>query len=402
MKLLHAALAGLLFLLMNGITALALAQENLNYPKDERVTFTPADSSMGIQLRMRTQNRIDINSSYSNLGELTETQFRVRRMRLEAEGFIIDPRLTFEFQLGFSRDDLQEQLDDVANLLFDAFIQYALTDDLSIRFGQFVLPGNRQRVIGSRDLQLIDRSIANSAYNLDRDVGLMLMYSKKIGKAQLVYFGAMSNGVGRNILDPTEIENYSAFSLAFTQRLEFLPLGRFTGDGDYFESDLLREKEPKLSVGGGYFRNNDAIRTRSQRGPQLYGTRDINSTFADMIFKYRGFSLMAEYLNMYSPEPITQEENDFRVVQSGAGYMIQAGYVWPSLWEIAGRYSSRTPNSLVTAFQFPESELLLGVSRYIRGHRIKFQSDIGYITDSNRPEDAQESLQWRIQMELGF
>src|SRR5690606_39523031 len=66
--------------------------------------------------------------------------------------------------------------------------------------------------------------------------------------------GAISSGDGRNI-------TASDRGLAYTGRLELLPLGRFTNGGDYFEGDLVREPKPKISVGLTLTSNQDAIRT---------------------------------------------------------------------------------------------------------------------------------------------
>ena len=52
----------------------------------------------------------------------------------------------------------------------------------SIKFGQGKLPGNRERVISSGNLQLVDRSRLNSRYNIDRDVGFTLSNWTKLGK----------------------------------------------------------------------------------------------------------------------------------------------------------------------------------------------------------------------------
>lgn len=402
MKLTAIFWAGIIFCLLGTGIPLAQAQDRLNYPEDEKLSIAPADSSMAIHFSARMQNRLDLHSRYSDITSLTQAQFRVRRMRLKANGFVVSPKLIFKLELAFTRDDLSEQLDERANILYDAIIEYSFTPVLSLRFGQFKLPGNRQRVISSQDMQMVDRSLVNGAYNLDRDVGLMLRYSKEIGSTKINYFSSLSNGEGRNVLGSEERLNDAEINLALTQRLEVLPFGDFTDGGDYFEGDLLREEKPKLSLGGGYYYNNDAFRTRGQRGELLYETRDIYSFFGDFIFKYQGASLMGEYLRMGSPSPVTSNENDRRAIASGQGYMVQAGYVFTSLWELSARFSAVTPADEVTDFQQPSSETILGISRYIRGHRIKIQSDIGYATNYSLPADLQNFWQWRMQMELGF
>ena len=59
--------------------------------------------------------------------------------------------------------------------LFGCFIQYNFYKNLSIKLGQGKLPGNRERVISSGNLQFVDRSRLNSRFNIDRDFGAQLL-----------------------------------------------------------------------------------------------------------------------------------------------------------------------------------------------------------------------------------
>ena len=384
----------------------AHAQDALIYPKPEGIYFYAKDSTTRVHFGARLQSRIDVSSLYGEGYSPSEVQFRLRRLRLKAAGTVVDPRLSFKLELGFSSNDLRESLDNTANILYDAYIQYDLYPNLSLSFGQFKLPGNRQRVISSQALALVDRSLLNSEYNLDRDVGLLLEYKQSLGRLGFRYYGAVTNGEGRNILTSAQKLNEEELNLAFTQRIELLPFGWFEDGGDYFEGDLLHEETPKLSIGVGYAYNNDAIRERGQRGRLLFENRDINSFISDFIFKYQGWSLMGEYINTYTDSPITTfisaEEEESSAVNAGSGYMLQTGYVWPSLWGLNARYSSTSPDPVVATYYQPATELLVGISKYIRGHRIKIQSDVGYLTDQSLTEERQKYWQWRVQMELAL
>lgn len=377
-------------------------QEKNPLRKPPSVVYQAPDTSMRIKFNARMQNRLEVDNQTSEGLAPSEVLFFIRRFRLKSSGFLINPRLKYKLELAFSKRDVSPQLGQWGNNLYDAYIDYALSPNLGIRFGQFKLPGNRQRVISSGSLALVDRSPANGAYNLDRDVGVMLAYEKKLGQAEIRYNVALSNGEGRNILSTRYEPNKNEINLAVTQRVEFLPFGDFTKGGDYFEADLVREETPKLSVGGGYYYNHDAIRSQGQLGSQLLAPRDINSTFADMIFKYQGFSMMAEYLQMGSQNPVTMEEDKAVAVKDGDGFMVQAGYVWPSLWGIAGRYSEINPTVEVLDFQQAETEAVLGVSRYLNRHTIKVQTDIAYLTDREAAPEFQNYWRWRFQVELGF
>jgi phosphate-selective porin OprO and OprP len=76
--------------------------------------------------------------------------------------------------------------------------------------GQTKLPGNRQRVNSSGDLQLVDRSIVNAFFNIDRDFGIQAYYKNHINQFQYVLRGAISSGEGRNSLISDEGLAYSS------------------------------------------------------------------------------------------------------------------------------------------------------------------------------------------------
>ena len=202
-----------------------------------------------------------MTESGTNL-DIAQVEARVRRLRLRFDGFIYTPRLTYLIQLAFTRSDMDFDDTGVPNIIRDAMIIYAITNNFSIGVGQTKLPGNRQRVNSSGDLQFADRSIVNATFNIDRDFGLQLYYNNNIQWLHYVLRGAISSGDGRNITS-------SDRGLAYTGRIELLPFGRFTNGGDYFEGDLAREPSPKVSIGLTYSSNQNAIRTGGQLGRYL-------------------------------------------------------------------------------------------------------------------------------------
>ncbi|MFK7952147.1 MAG: FmdC precursor, partial [Ekhidna sp.] len=238
----------------------------------------------------------------------------------------------------------------------------------SLWWGQTKLPGNRERVISSQKLQFVDRSLVNSRFTLDRDKGIQLHHKSSNSKFKQAL--ALSIGEGRNIIDNNPGQGYQV-----TGRLEFLPMGSFTNKGDYFGSDLEREPSPKLSIGLTGDLNNNATRTRGNLGgfntdvDGNYLTNDLRSVFVDMMFKYNGFSAAAEYANRGTGS----SNNGFG---TGNGIVAQAGYLLPSNWEIAARFTDINASSSSSLNN--QTEYTLGVSKYIVGHSVKIQSDISY------------------------
>ncbi|MFZ1808298.1 MAG: porin [Cyclobacteriaceae bacterium] len=383
---------------------------NFFYKKGRGFGLVTKDSIFSINYQFRIQSRATFNSiSDSDLG-LQSAEMRVRRLRMKFEGFVYDPRLTYYIQLSFSRGDMDfrgienSAINNSPNVVRDAVIYYALTKNIKLGFGQTKLPGNRQRVISSGDQQFIDRSIVNATFNIDRDFGFFGQYSGKFMNLR----GALTSGEGRN-------SNLSPNSgLAYTGRVEFLPLGRFTGNNDYVEGDLARESRPKLSIGLTASQNNNAVRQSGQLGNDLFESRTLNSMEADILFKFNGISWYSEYMERNTSNPITinpSNPSSLRTVFAGSGYMSQLSYLFKNNIEVGARYATTKPEkALYENVSFPQlnerktetKELV--VTKYLVGHRLKIQGGIMYTRLSGLVAPFNESDYWSgsFQMELGI
>jgi hypothetical protein len=360
--------------------------------------ITSPDSLFMLNIRFRMQNRLAFTSeSESDLG-IKSVEARTRRLRLRLDGFIYTTRLTYLIQLAFTRSDMDYDDTGFPNVIRDAMIQYKVNEHFSIGLGQTKLPGNRQRVNSSGDLQLPDRSIVNSTFNIDRDFGVQFYYNNALQGLNYVLRAAISSGDGRNITS-------SDRGLAYTGRLELLPFGKFTNGGDYFEGDLAREPKPKVSFGLTYSNNQNAIRTGGQLGKFLYQSRDIQTNMADFLLKYNGWSFAAEYLRRTAVDPITtNEDGDQRFVYVGHGQNFQGSYLFKNNFEIVGRYSQVRPDSDIQTLEEKIQQYTMGVTKYIRGHRLKLQSDLTYeentwLIGSNANHN---NWQLRFQIEAGI
>jgi phosphate-selective porin OprO/OprP len=328
------------------------------------------DSLFLLNIRIRMQNRMAFRTESVDDFTIDEVEARVRRLRLRFDGFLYTPRLTYLIQLSFSRGDLDYDDTSFPNIVRDAMIIYAVNKHFSIGLGQTKLPGNRQRVTSSGDLQLADRSIVNATFNIDRDFGVQAYYNNYIGKFYYVLRGAISSGEGRNITN-------SDRGMDYTGRIELLPFGPFTNGGDYFEGDLAREPKPKISLGMTASHNENTTRTGGQLGRFLYDPRDINTVMTDFMFKYNGWALACEWLQRNSPNPITtNEDGDIRYVYAGFGQNYQGSYLFKNNYEIVGRFSQVTPYEKIQMLDDQTKQFTIGASKYLRGHRVKFQTDV--------------------------
>jgi phosphate-selective porin OprO and OprP len=380
--------------------------QTISYPTwGKGVTFTPKDSSGSIHMSARIQNLFILDQGITPTGQDLKVNGMTRRARLKFDGFAFSPKLKYKIELGLSNRDTKFS-DDAglvggnAKIILDAVVKYQVVQNTTIWFGQTKLPGNRERVISSQKLQFVDRSNVNSKFNIDRDFGFQLHHKFKIGESVVLFKESVSLGEGRNMI----VSNNGGFD--YTGRVEFLPFGTFESKGDYFSSDLKRETTPKLAFGFTADLNQGAIKQGGQLGKILidtagnYVNSDLTSYIADMIFKFKGFSSLMEVA--YRESSMGNYVDAFgRSFNQGFGYNIQAGYLFKSNYEVAARYTRVMPLSGMASNINHGEQYTLGLSKYIKGHNLKLQTDLTY-DRALTTTFAQDKFIFRLQTEVSF
>jgi len=375
------------------------------------INFTSKDSTFSVKFAPRIQFRANTKWNYEDeTFQPADFHFSIRRARLKFDGFAFSPKLKYKIELGISNQDqgtFQEYTDESPGILLDAVIKWNFYKNFTLWAGQTKLPGNIERVISSGDLQLINRSLLNSNFNIDRDIGFQLRHQATIGTNFVIKdVISISQGEGRNI------DTGNEGGLQYTGRLELYPFGNFTKNGAYFEGDLEREQTPKLLVAATYNFNADAVKTKSnigdfmQTSTGLFKT-DITTIFTDVAFKYKGFSVLMEYAYRDAENPIATEDNGDpaigedgnptgHIVNVGEGFNAQGAYLFHSNYELTLRFTSI--NFKPIAGRKDQNEYTIGVSKYIVGHKLKVQSDFSYATQA---EDT-NYLFFRLGFDLHF
>jgi phosphate-selective porin OprO/OprP len=380
--------------------------QQTNAPKFGKGLFNLVgkDSTYSMKIATRMQF-LAISSWESEDGNLInpESNILVRRARLKFDGFAFSPKLKYKMELGLSNRDISggsEFTRNTPRYILDAVIMWNFYQNFELWAGQTKLPGNIERVISSGNLQQVDRSLLNSRFNIDRDIGVQLRHHFNISDNFLVREKfAISQGEGRNITEG----NLGGHQ--YTARLEFLPFGKFKSKGEYSGSDLKREENPKLMIAATYDHNNNAVKNRSNQGSYMtndvgFYETNINTIFIDAMFKYKGFSLMAEYADRDAKDPFAKNSDGTLTgdeVQVGNGFNVQAGYLLKKDWEVSGRYTNIELDRNVTG-KNPENQYTLGVSKYIVGHKLKVQSDISYLS----LDGSNNELMYRLQFDIHF
>lgn len=354
------------------------------------IGITTPDSLFQVNLRFRMQSRAGV---FFEQDKPTEYEMQVRRLRLRLEGFVKDPKLTYTIQLSFTPGDTGSN---PSNFIRDAVIHYKPNPHWAFHFGQTKLPGNRQRVNSSGALQFTDRTINNASFTIDRDFGLFAYYSNQFSEDfNFSIKTAVSTGEGRNFSRKSE-------GLSYTGRVELYPLGKFSKNGAFFEGDLERETSPKLYFGAGYNFNNKAIKSQGQTGENLFEARDLHTFSSDLVFKYSGLASMLSYMRRDAANPITRKGAEEASVFVGQGIDVQNSYTFASMWEISSRYSFQKPLGAISHLYAKKNEFSLGVTKYIWGHSLKFQTELTHSIHHFHNNVSKKQWYGRFQVEFGI
>jgi len=382
----------------------ANAQET-NAPKFGKGLFNlmGQDSTWSMKVGLRFQSlatsKWDVNNGLSN----PESSMLIRRSRLKFDGFAFSPKLKYKVELGLSNRDQSGAsiyTSNASRQILDAVLKWNFSGNFVLWFGQTKLPGNRERVISSANLQQVDRSLLNSRFTIDRDIGIQLRHHFNLTDTFLVKeIFSIAQGEGRNITTG------NVGGHQYTTRVELFPFGDFKNKGDYKGSDLKFEPSPKLSLGVAYDFNNNASKTRSNQGSYMlndtgFYSTNISTLFIDAMYKHQGFSLMAEYANRTADDAFAKNSDGSLTgaeVQVGNGLNIQTGYLLSKTVEFSGRYTNISLDREITG-KGSENQYTLGLSKYISGHNLKVQTDVSY-TDIGFKTNQ---LLYRVQVDIHF
>ena len=382
-----------------------LSSQETSAPKFGKGLFNliGKDSSFSMNVSARMQmlgtSNWDVNNGLSN----PTSNLLVRRARLKFSGFAYSPKLKYKLELGLSNRDIGKAssfTNEAPKYILDAVVKWNFSGNFVLWFGQTKLPGNRERVISSGDLQQVDRSLLNSRFNIDRDMGFQLRHHFNLTDTFIVKeMFAVSQGEGRNITTG----NLGGHQ--YTSRVELLPFGKFASKGDYRGSDLKFEPTPKLALGFTYDFNNDAVKNRSNQGSYMtndtgFYSTNISTVFVDAMYKHKGFSVMAEYAYRDAEDAFAKNSDGTLtgdVVQVGNALNLQTGYLLSKTLEISGRYTNIDWDSDITG-KGAENQYTLGLSKYIVGHKLKVQTDVSYLDLATKTNQ----FMYRLQVDIHF
>ena len=376
-----------------------------------------------------------INSEESN-----SSRYRMRRVRLRMDGQSSNERFKYRFQVDLSGvSEIGESDEDP---LLDAYVDYALTNRISVKFGQrSTYTDNRELFMNSNSLQLVERSRLTSAFSSIREFGLFISGRFRAGRGSYLrpHF-VLTNGDGKNVY------SRDRGGLKIGGRVDYLPFGLFTNMGQFRQIDVMREQVPKLVVGVHYSKNNGMSSRRGRySGRIIYlnandqeSLPDYTKYGVDFLFKYKGFSALGEYIKSSAevPSDITQRirnngsisesflVNEVQDVDSyvkgrmmlGSAYNIQMGYLFKNGFSVDSRYTHliADENSFLNneTFYNRPNYYTLGFSKLLgRNYGFKVQASVTHVDgslginhdlDTNTPAIFEDEIIFRLITTISF
>lgn len=271
---------------------------------------------------------------------------------------------------------------------------------LQLRLGQWKVNYNRERVDSSGAQQLVDRSIVNREFTLDRQQGLMLLGRLWAGKpADFRYYFGVLEGNGLNA--PSDDDD-----LMYLGRLQWNFFGR---DLEFSQSDIQRREKPAGSLAFAAVRNTSPFtRFSSDGGGQLDGFEDgvegqyvVEQWVEELAIKYRGMSLQHELHSKTVDDRVNLTTRTLR-----GGYL-QAG-AFPNEWwatipaplEFAIRYAFVDPDT--EADRDWREELTAGANWFFAGHDNKLSADVSRVSLEQPGAESLNEWRTRLQWDVSF
>lgn len=356
--------------------------------------FQTSDNRFLLQIQNRFQFRYATPSDQTpvDLTAYTEDNqqvFKIRRSRFKVGGHAYQPWLKYYFEYDWG-----------SSSLLDYRLMLEKWEFLNFIIGQWKIYYNRERVISSGKQQLVDRSLINRAFTIDRQMGISV-YGRLLKKtwADFTYHLTVATGNGRgNTSNDDE-------HLMYVGRIQWNLFGR---ELPMTSSDLEYHEQFTGSIAGAMSTNNSAYtRFSTSGGGQLenftsdtVGQYRTHQFLIETAFMYKGFSWLQEYhlkeIRDHYHAQTTRMEGYF----AQAGYFFHHAFSWfPKKLEIAGRYAAYRPD--ISHYSNAIEAYSIAANWFFKGHRNKLTADFTCF-NSFEENGLFDGNRFRIQWDVSF
>jgi hypothetical protein len=353
------------------------------------------DGDFLIQIQSRLQFRLAYPGdadplTLEDFEDPDQLLLRVNRARLKIGGHGHRPWLKYFFEYELAQSNL-----------LDFRFMLERYEGARVKIGQWKIHYNRERVISSGKQQMMDRSLINRPFTLDRQQGIAFYGRLRARSAtDFSYWLSMLTGTGRG----SRVNDDG--QLMWMGRLQWNPLGRVV---PFSGSDPGRTEDPALLVGLAAVTNRSPYTRFSQDGggqlegfeEEVAGQYRVSQWMLETAYVGRGFAWQQEL----HWKQIDDRVND--AVTTLMGNYAQAGYFFHGVWEsfpepleLALRHSIYDPN-LDRRGDF-QQELALAGNWFFAGHRNKLTGELTWFLFDDDEFKDRRGLRFRLQWDISI
>jgi len=344
-----------------------------------------------MQLEWRVQSRYLTQTQnsvfYIEEEDSNDKSFNLQRFRLKVGGYAYKPYITYYFEYDFP-----------SNSLLNTVITVSKYKALQFKVGQWKIEYNTERYISSGKQQLVDRSVSNRYFTLDRQIGVMLLGDLFTGTlASSTYNIGVFNGNGR--MAQNDDGQYLFFA-----RYQW-NLWRRKMKMSY--SDLSIVQKPEGFIAFAYVNNTSRYTSFSTSGGGHlpgYSEEDgqnyqLNQYNLELMFKYKGLSLTSENHIKNIDNLKTHESSQIIGGYAMAGYFFHQLIPFvPEPLEIITRFALINNKTFCSK---NINEYIIGANWFFSGHRNKLSVDVSYIENQDFV-DHEDNVRVRLQWDISF
>ena len=361
-------LVPILALFVPALVIPAAASAETGYDGGFFVEGEKGDSTFKLRLNGRLQTRLTLEMFEADDKD-AEIALALQRARIGFEGHLFSKDLTYKFQADFGGGKVG---------LKDYYWNYAFTERVQLRAGQWKKPFSRQQITSSGKLELVDRASTDKAFGAGRDIGLLLHndYEEVEG---LEWAVGVFNGAGENVV-PDVWQPLGIVRLGY---------GNF-GKARYSEGDLECADKPEACG----LRWAVAATVTADGSMPKDGSEGQVVSELDFVLKASGFALTGAFFVDYN-----LGADDAGGGMDKLGFYAQASYYLPGPQLLpALRFASVMPDDDAVA---TTREATLGLSYLPRKHNVKWQTDATMLMSELGDTSSTDWL-IRTQVQLAF
>ena len=356
------ALASNQALLASDDTSLSL-RDQLIADASEYDTLLVGNSAVSIDPIAFVQFRYiaDVQDQQDTQDELT-VGFVNSRTRVGLKGNLAEPNMDFFVWFGFTGSG--------GSLLLDAWANWHIDDNFSLRMGQFKLHTWNEWTVSETKQTFVERSVLDARFASLYGQGVEATW-----KNDTMRLTASYNDGLRSWNDASPGNKWAA-----SARADFLFEGDWSQRADF---NSFRDEDPFMMFGiAGHYQDGDTL--AGAGGSNIY-TNDTQITqwTADFQWGFGGSALYAAVIGNYEERPGGTEYDQYGVLVQGQVFVTDdielfARYEWGDLDGQAGDFAIANPGATT---EDTLSILTVGATKYLAGHAMKFTADTGVAFD---------------------